>query len=497
MSLQINPRKPQRLRVALALRQASRLAARSAESLVTVIKRNKRMLGQEAWLWGLVLFASAGNSGATELTHITLKTLIETAQAQDPWLAGSRYRQAREEAFRDGAVGLAAPTVTLGLNNVPTNSFNLNQEPMTQFQLGVQQMLPRGRTVALTRQKFDQTGLIQTHARDARKADIVRQISQLYLEIFRYQQTAALIENDLTLFDQLIENALSQYTTGALGFHQQEVIQAQTERSRLIDRLNLARQQQDQGYAALSAWLDPGAAGGRMHIEGALSQLFPVPAVVLIQNPALKAQALTEAFAAHPVVRSLDQGVNAADTETDLAAERSKPQWGINARFGQRPDSALGASRADFLSLGVSFDLPMLNRRQQNSQVAAAIADRESVKTDRALMLRQIKAGYDQAALNYEHLLVRQQHFKTQLLLQVSEEAAASLAAYTTESGSFSDVLQANMSGLKIKTDALNVEVDLYQSIIDLSYYLVATNAFSEITQGEASVEARLQRTVK
>ena len=139
----------------------------------------------------------------------------------------------------------------------------------------------------------------------------------------------------------------------------------------------------------------------------------------------------------------------------------------------------------------------MLNRRQQNSQVAAAIADRESVKTDRALMLRQIKAGYDQAALNYEHLLVRQQHFKTQLLLQVSEEAAASLAAYTTESGSFSDVLQANMSGLKIKTDALNVEVDLYQSIIDLSYYLVATNASSEITQGEASVEPRLQRTVK
>jgi hypothetical protein len=53
------------------------------------------------------------------------------------------------------------------------------------------------------------------------------------------------------------------------------------------------------------------------------------------------------------------------------------------------------------------------------------------------------------------------------------------------------------MSGLKIKTDALNVEVDLYQSIIDLSYYLVATNASSEITQGEASVEPRLQRTVK
>lgn len=189
-----------------------------------------------------------------------------------------------------------------------------------------------------------------------------------------------LIENDLTLFDQLIENALSQYTTGALGFHQQEVIQAQTERSRLIDRLNLARQQQDQGYAELSAWLGPGRISERLHFEDALGPLFPVPAVVLIQNPTSKVQALTEAFAAHPLVRSLDQGVNAADTETDLASERAKPQWGVNARYGQRQDSALGTTRADLFSLGVSFDLPMMNRRQQNSQVIAAIADREGLK---------------------------------------------------------------------------------------------------------------------
>jgi len=275
------------------------------------------------------------------------------------------------------------------------------------------------------------------------------------------------------------------------------VIQAQTERSRLIDRLNLALQRQDQNYAALSAWLGHGPTGDRLHFEGELAQLFPVPAAVLIQNPDLKVQVLAEAFAAHPLVQGLDQGVNAADTESDLAAERSKPQWGINARYGQRQDSAMGVSRADFLSLGVSFDLPMMNRRQLNSQVTAAIADREGVKTDRALMLRQIKAGYDLAALNYRHLLVRQQHYKTQLLQQVSEEATASLAAYTTESGTFSDVLQANMRGLKVKTDALNVDVDLHQSIIDLDYYLVAMNSSGEIMQGGAAFEARLQRTAK
>lgn len=497
MSLQINPCNPQRMRAGLTIGSVCRVDLKSFHRAIRAIKRAAMIPRQRPWLWGLVLFVCAGNAGATEGIRVTLKTLIETAQAQDPWIAGSHYRQAREAAFSDGAVGLPAPTVTLGLSNLPTNNFNLNQEPMTQFQLGVQQTLPRGHTVALTRQKFDQKGLVQVHARAARKADIARQVSYLYLEIFRYQQTAALIENDLTLFDQLIENALSQYTTGALGFYQQEVIQAQTQRSRLIDRLNFARQQQDQGYAELSTWLDNGLGNDRLHFEGELAQWFALPAAVLIQNPAMKAQALADAFTAHPLVRGLDQGVNAADTETVLAAERSKPQWGINARYGRRQDSALGAPRADFLSLGVSFDLPMINKRQQDSQITAAIADREGVKTDRALMLRQIKAGYDLAALNYRHLLVRQQHFKTQLLLQVSEEAAASLAAYTTESGSFSDVLQANMSGLEIKTDALNVDVDLHQSIVDLTYYLAATNSSGEVTHRGALFETRVQRVKK
>ena len=53
------------------------------------------------------------------------------------------------------------------------------------------------------------------------------------------------------------------------------------------------------------------------------------------------------------------------------------------------------------------------------------------------------------------------------------------------------------MSGLKIKTDALNVDVDLHQSIVELGYYLVATHAAGEIMQGDAALEARSQRTVK
>jgi hypothetical protein len=57
--------------------------------------------------------------------------------------------------------------------------------------------------------------------------------------------------------------------------------------------------------------------------------------------------------------------------------------------------------------------------------------------------------------------------------------------------------LQASISGLKIKIDALNVEVDRYQSIVDLNYYLVALNPVMALSVGATSLEARSQRTVK
>src|SRR5690554_7167637 len=93
----------------------------------------------------------------------------------------------------------------------------------------------------------------------------------------------------------------------------------------------------------------------------------------------------------------------------------------------------------DVMSVGISFDLPLFTGKKQDKQVQAAIADNEEVKTERALALRQLRAGFEAAKSNYLRLIERKELFDTRLLKEMSEQAEASLTAYTNDDGDFAE----------------------------------------------------------
>lgn len=49
-----------------------------------------------------------------------------------------------------------------------------------------------------------------------------------------------------------------------------------------------------------------------------------------------------------------------------------------------------GDSRADLFSVGVTFDLPLFTENRQDKQVAASIADSETIKTEKLLLTKQM-----------------------------------------------------------------------------------------------------------
>ena len=77
-------------------------------------------------------------------TPLTLERAVKAAQLNDPWLVGNRHSQDAIESMSVAAGTLPDPQVSLGLANVPTDTFDFDQEPMTQFKVGVTQMFPRG-----------------------------------------------------------------------------------------------------------------------------------------------------------------------------------------------------------------------------------------------------------------------------------------------------------------------------------------------------------------
>ena len=257
--------------------------------------------------------------------------------------------------------------------------------------------------------------------------------------------------------------------SSALGrARQQDIIRAQLELTRLDDRLTVLRQQSESAQQRLSEWV-----GGRARLP--LAQLVPSqygdePASVGGQPDSDRW--LYEQVNRHPLLRALDQRIDAMETGVELARQKYKPEWGLSAQYGYRDDDPMGRDRADFFSVGVTFDLPLFTGKRQDKDVSAATSRAEAIKTDKLLMARKLMAELDTALVQLQRLNDRRALYAEQLLPQMAEQAEAALAAYNNDDGDFAEAVRARIAELNAKIDFLTIRIDRLKTITELNYLL-------------------------
>lgn len=410
----------------------------------------------------------------------SLENAVTTAQRQDPWVQGSLKRQESLDALSVEAGSLPDPSVSLGVANLPIDTFDFSQEGMTQFKVGVSQMFPRGKTLSLKREKLQKLSEMQPYARADRNAQVAVTVAQLWLDTYRSEQTIYLIEQDRALFEHLVDVAQSSYTTASGRTRQQDLVRAQLELTRLDDRLTRLYQQRDMSLAKLGEWLgDPVITLSENENSESLIEL-KAPSLIKERDRSTKLRQLSEILSRHPKIKRIDQKINAFDFGVKLAKQSYKPQWGVNASYGYRDQTPMGDDRSDFFSVGVSFDVPLFTGKRQDKKVQSANAELEAVKTERALVLRQLKAGYDSAEAMYLRLVERKFLFDSRLLKEMAEQAEASLSAYTNDDGDFAEVVRARIAELNARIEALHVDIDLQKNIAQLNYFQAGTPSTKE-----------------
>ncbi|WP_246223283.1 TolC family protein [Alteromonas profundi] len=186
---------------------------------------------------------------------ISLDQAIALAQQNDPWLHGSKLKQQAVEYNSIASGTLPDPIMSVGMMNLPTDTWNLDQEGMTQFKVGVSQMFPRGDSLELKRQQLKIESTKYPLLRENRKAKLKSEVSQLWLDAFLAQQTIKLIENDWELFEQMAEIAKASYSNVIGKTRQQDVIRAQLEIVQLEDRLTVQRQKLETSIARLNEFI--------------------------------------------------------------------------------------------------------------------------------------------------------------------------------------------------------------------------------------------------
>jgi outer membrane protein TolC len=406
---------------------------------------------------------------------ITMQDAVNIAIEQDPWLTGNQLQEQALRAASEGVNNLPDPMLSIGLVNLPLDGFAFDQEPMTQFKVGVAQSFPRGDSLAIKQQQLNYQADQHPYQREDRKAKIQVTVSQLWLNAIKADQTVRLIERDRVLFEQLVDIVKASYSSAQGNTRQQDVISAQLELARLDDKLTIVNSQRDIALTSLSQWLTPSA-------QRAVSETFSVTTFVptypelsdeikgLLQRA--DNTGLLKLLTHHPALLAIEQSAKAGDIAVNLAKQKYKPQWGVNASYAYRDDDQLGQSRADFFSIGITVDVPIFGYAKKDSEVAASRLAAQAIETDKRLlqqrMLAQMLSLYQQEI----RLGQREAGFLRAILPQIQEQADASLSAYTTDDGDFSQVMRARISQLSTQIDLIDIQIEKFKIRMQLGYFL-------------------------
>ncbi len=413
---------------------------------------------------------------------VSLEQAIALAQKNDPWLHGSRLKQKALENRSIAAGTLPDPTVTLGIMNLPTDTWNAEQEGMTQLKVGVSQMFPRGDSLAIKQSQLKIESTTYPLLRENRKAKLKSQVSQLWLDAYLAQQTIKLIEQDRALFEQMAEVAEASYSTVVGKTRQQDVIRAQLEIVQLEDRLTSQKQILETTIARLNEWLhlfDAHSLNYSLDFDAQpldFSVSTELPAIRLTNPSILKASnyarnLLAEELADHPALLAIDVKRRVSEKDVELVKQQYEPQWGVNASYAYRDDTPFGNSRADLFSIGVTFDLPLFTENRQDRQVAASIAEAEAVKTEKILLTKQMISAVEKELRQLKRLSDRQVIYQEQLLKQTHDQAEASLTAYTNDDGDFAEVVRARIAQLNARISALKIDIDALKTVVRINYF--------------------------
>jgi len=428
------------------------------------------------------------NNSYAESQPLGFAQAIKVAQKNDPWLDGSRHKQQSLESLSHAANTLPDPKVSIAFANLPTDSFDFSQERMTQFKVGVSQMFARGDSLAIKNKQLKLQSQQQPLQRQDRQSKVAVTVGSLWLDLYRIQQSISLIEQNRSLFEQLSELVEASYGSGLGKTRQYDIVRAQLELTRLEDRLNQLKLEQNRYQGMLKQWLSDFSfenistmAADSKHnlatqpISSELPQLTLIKKSIIYHKKTLKAEQLALLLAAHPSVLAMDKKIAATRKNIDLAEQKYQPQWGVNASYGYRADDQMGNSRADLFSLGVVFDVPLFTNNRQDNEVKSAVSKTEAIKTEKLLLIRQLISAFASAKGRLLRLNERQTLYQERLLPQIHDQAQASLTAYTNDDGDFAEVVRARIAELNAQIDFLAINVQQQKIILEINYLFIGS----------------------
>jgi outer membrane protein TolC len=283
-----------------------------------------------------------------------------------------------------------------------------------------------------------------------RRTAIVGEVRATWWRLMNFDRALQIVEQNKDLMRNFVDIALTKYKVG--NGLQQDVLLAQLELSRLLDRELRLQGMRRGAQAELNALMDRPA-------NWAVTLPAVPPNTVLPELPP-ESQLLQQAGSSRALIGVQQDLVEAARINLDLAEKDRYPdlKLGVGYGFRQGFDALRGTDRSDFLTVMLSINVPIYSGSKQSKAVeqrSHEISRQKFILND---TLRKVEATVSTSLADYDAARDQVVLLETAIIPQAQQTVSSMLAAYQVNEVDFLNVIN-------IQITLYNAQINYWESL--------------------------------
>lgn len=392
------------------------------------------------WILGIsfLLFVrpSLGAQSNSAEGPTTLADLLTEAEKNNPQIQAARHGWQSAKQIPTEVATLPDPQVVLQQMNVgsPRPFAGYTNSDFAYIGVGFSQDLPYPGKLRL-RGEIAQKEADATRQRYESVRRAVRAaVKMAYFQLGYLTKQHKVLDEDAQLLEQVEQAAESRYRNG-LG-NQQDVLQAQLQRTKLLREINMNQREHGKMQAELKNLLNRSQDSTDIETTE-LSESAPAYTFD---------QLLAEAGANNPDLSGMQKMVERQELQVDLAKKDFYPDFNVQGMWQRTDPSQFRA----YYQFSVGMRIPIYRSRRQRPELAQAESDRDRAKSEYQTQSQQTAFQLRQQFVSAEKSAELLKIYREGLLPQARAELQAGMTAYQSNRQDFQALLASFLDVLKL-----------------------------------------------
>ena len=390
------------------------------------------------WTATFVLAAALSAFGQEPMatSPTPLSQLLAEAEANNPQVSAADHEVRAARQIVPQVTALPDPKVTYQQFSVgsPKPFAGYTNSDFAYIGIGASQELPYPGKLGLRGKVAERDADAKRAEVDVTKTSIADSIKADYIQLAYLKQTLGILQQHEAVLDQLIQDVTAHYRVGQ-GM-QQDVLQAQVERTQIVREITMHHQQMGQLQA---------------HLKGLLSRAQDTPDIVtedLTESPLRQASAdlLAMVRQNNPQILVDASSIQKQDAQVASAKRETKPDF----ELGYMYENTDRKYRDYYI---FSFDVRLPRKKRVNAEIAEAqeqlLASQRTLDAHLQQQLAQVQQDYVQATSDEELL----KEYREGLIPQSDATYRAALSAYGSNREEFVHVVTYFAAVLSLKLE--------------------------------------------